>query len=98
MQRRSADSKVVGTVHASLLSCVGTVLPVVHHLGYEAERRDLPPAERAALASAVEKLRADSQLGFPHTIPVRGGEFGIRELRPGRDARDGVRCTGGLRT
>jgi mRNA-degrading endonuclease RelE of RelBE toxin-antitoxin system len=59
-------------------------LSVVYHPGYEAEWRDLPPAERAALASAVEKLRADSQLGFPHTSLVRGGKLGIRELRPRR--------------
>ena len=59
-------------------------LPVVYHSEYEAEWRDLPPVERAALASAVEKLRADSQLGFPHTSLIRGGELGIRELRPRR--------------
>lgn len=59
-------------------------LRVVYHPGYEAEWRDLPPAERAALASAVEKLRADSQLGFPHTSLVRGSQLGIRELRPRR--------------
>jgi hypothetical protein len=74
----------VGTVYASLLSSAGMALPVVYHPGYEAEWRELPPAERAALASAVEKLRADSQLGFPHSSLVKGGELGIRELRPRR--------------
>lgn len=59
-------------------------LPVVYHPEYEAEWRDLPPAERAALATAVEKLRADSQLGFPHTSLVRGSSLGVRELRPRR--------------
>jgi hypothetical protein len=59
-------------------------LPVVYHPGYEAEWQDLPPAERAALATAVEKLRADSQLGFPHTSLVRGSGLRIRELRPRR--------------
>lgn len=59
-------------------------LPVVYHPGYEAEWRSLPTAERAALASAAEKLRADSGLGFPHTSLVRGGVSGIRELRPRR--------------
>ena len=62
----------------------GMALPVVYHPAYEAEWRDLPPAERAALATAVEKLRADSQLGFPHTSLVRGSGSGIRELRPRR--------------
>ena len=60
------------------------VPPVVYHPEYEAEWRGLPPGERVALASAVEKLRADSQLGFPHTSLVRGGKAGIRELRPRR--------------
>lgn len=59
-------------------------LPVVYHPAYEAEWRRLAPAERAALAAAVDKLRADSQLGFPHTSLVRGGKAGIRELRPRR--------------
>lgn len=59
-------------------------LPVVYHPEYEAEWRKLPPPERAALASAAEKLRADSQLGFPHTSLVRGSVSGIRELRPRR--------------
>lgn len=59
-------------------------LPVVYHPQYEEEWRGLPPAERAALASAVEKLRADSRLGFPHTSLVQGGKAGLRELRPRR--------------
>jgi hypothetical protein len=71
-------------VFSSLLSYVGMALPVVYHPGYEAEWRDLPPAERAALASVVEKLRVDSQLGFPHTSLVKGSKLGIRELRPRR--------------
>lgn len=59
-------------------------LPVIYHPRYEVEWRSLPAAERAALASAVEKLRADSQLGFPHTSLVQGGKAGLRELRPRR--------------
>lgn len=59
-------------------------MPVVYHPQYEAEWRSLPPAERAALASAVEKLRADSQLGFPHTSRVQGSKAALRELRPRR--------------
>src|SRR5262249_60543604 len=59
-------------------------MPVVYHPQYEAEWRGLPPAERAALASAAEKLRADSQLGFPHTSRVQGSTAALRELRPRR--------------
>ncbi|HEY2549034.1 MAG TPA: type II toxin-antitoxin system RelE/ParE family toxin [Streptosporangiaceae bacterium] len=59
-------------------------LPVAYHPQYEAEWRNLPSAERAALASAVEKLRADSRLGFPHTSLVQGSRTGLRELRPRR--------------
>lgn len=36
------------------------------------------------MATAVDKLRADSQLGFPHTSLARGGRLGVRELRPRR--------------
>lgn len=57
---------------------------MVYHPGYEAEWRELPAAERAALATAVEKLRADPLLGFPHTSLVRGRRLGVRELRPRR--------------
>lgn len=60
------------------------LLPVVYHPGYEEEWRALPPAERAAMATAVAKLRVDSQLGFPHTSLARGGALGVRELRPRR--------------
>lgn len=59
-------------------------LPVVYHPAYEQEWRTLPAAERAALATAVAKLRADSHLGFPHTSLARGGSLGVRELRPRR--------------
>jgi hypothetical protein len=59
-------------------------MPVVYHPQYEVEWRSLPPAGRAALASAAEKLRADSQLGFPHTSRVQGSKAALRELRPRR--------------
>jgi mRNA-degrading endonuclease RelE of RelBE toxin-antitoxin system len=77
-------SKLVGIRVRKLAIMARMALPVVYHPEYEAEWRDLPPAERAALATAVEKLRADNQLGFPHTSLVRGSNLGVRELRPRR--------------
>jgi hypothetical protein len=59
-------------------------LPVLYHPQYEAEWRSLPPAERVAMASAAEKLAADTQLGFPHTSRVQGSKAALRELRPRR--------------
>ena len=78
------DSKLAGALPASLLSFIAVGLPVVYHPEYETEWRNLPPSEKVALASAVEKLQVDSQLGFPHTSLVRGSISGIRELRPRR--------------
>lgn len=63
---------------------MGVPLPVVYHPAYEEEWRALPAAERAAMASAVDKLRVDPQLGFPHSSLARGGALGVRELRPRR--------------
>lgn len=63
---------------------MSAALPVVYHPAYREEWQALPVAERAALASAVDKLRADSHLGFPHSSLARGGRSGIRELRPRR--------------
>ena len=36
------------------------------------------------MAAAVDKLRVDSHLGFPHTSLARGRRLGVRELRPRR--------------
>jgi hypothetical protein len=69
-------------------------LPVVYHPEYEAEWRDLPPVERAALASAVEKLRADSQLGSRTQALSEAGSGGSGNFVRAGDARGGVRCTG----
>lgn len=55
----------------------------------------MPAAERAALASVAEKLRADSQPGFPHTSRGQGGKAGLRESRPRQRGHHGGRCTGG---
>lgn len=63
---------------------MNVALPVVYHPAYQEEWQALPPPERAAMATAVDKLRADSQLGFPHTSLARGGRLGVRELRPRR--------------
>ena len=43
------------------------------------------------MATAVDKLRVDSQLGFPHTSLARGGRLGVRELRPRRGRSPGRR-------
>lgn len=46
-----------------------------------AELRALPPAERAAVLSAMKKLEAGgATLGAPHTSQVKGST--LRELRP----------------
>jgi hypothetical protein len=83
---RADHSKYVGSLFASLLSlsAVSAALPVVYHPAYTEKWQALPPGERAAMASAVEKLRIDSQLGFPHTSLARGGRLAVRELRPRR--------------
>lgn len=50
-----------------------------------AELRQLPPAERKAVARALDKLAvAGDQLEFPHTSAVRGAAEALRELRPRR--------------
>lgn len=55
---------------------------VVYHPGAEAERNDVSPKERTAIAHAVEKLEIlGPKLLFPHQSAVQGGE-GLRELRP----------------
>ncbi len=66
------------------MNAVSAALPVVYHPAYQEEWRSLPPGERAAMASAAEKLRVDSRLGFPHTSLARGSRLGVRELRPRR--------------
>jgi hypothetical protein len=63
---------------------LAVALPVVYHPQYEAEWQNLPPGERSALASAAEKLAANSQLGFPHTSRVQASKAALRELRPRR--------------
>ncbi len=58
------------------------VWEVVYHPSAEAERNDIPPKERVAIAHAVEKLEIlGLQLRYPHQSAVQGGE-GLRELRP----------------
>ena len=59
--------------------------PVLYHPKAAEERGNLPPAERAALDNAVEKLQAlGPRLGYPHTSAVQGKPGGLRELRPRR--------------
>jgi hypothetical protein len=58
------------------------VWTVVYHPDAEREREKLSAGERHALSNAAAKLQAlGSNLGYPHTSAVRGGE-GLRELRP----------------
>lgn len=69
-------------------------LRVVYHPEYEAEWRSLPPAERAALASAAEKLRADSRLGFPAPALSRAARLGSGNCGRGEAGHPGGRRTG----
>ena len=56
-------------------------MDVVYHPDTETELDLLPPAERAAMLHAVEKLDAiGDQLPFPHSSGVKGTQ--LRELRP----------------
>jgi len=49
----------------------------------EAELNTLPPSERPAMASALEKLDAfGDRLSFPHSSAVKGAGATLRELRP----------------
>jgi len=55
---------------------------VVYLQEAEAELRDLPGTEQAAIRHAVEKLKAiGPRLGDPHTSKVQGADD-LRELRP----------------
>lgn len=57
-------------------------MEVRYHPDAETEFDDLPTAERVAMLSAVEKLRAlGDQLPYPHSSDVRGATK-LRELRP----------------
>ena len=65
------------TLHA----CYTAAVDVVYHPDTETELDLLPPAERAAMLHAVEKLDAiGDQLPFPHSSGVKGTQ--LRELRP----------------
>ena len=59
------------------------MLSVAWDADAQEELRRLPSAERRAVMTAVAKLEAfGDQLGAPHSSQVKGGQAGIRELRP----------------
>jgi hypothetical protein len=53
------------------------------HPDAEIELSKVPAREKAAIDTALDKLRAiGPALGFPHTSAVRGIDGSLRELRP----------------
>lgn len=64
------------------MSVIGGEIEVRYHPEAEREFATMPPPEKVAMQSAVEKLKVlGDRLPFPHSSKVRG-TASLRELRP----------------